>query len=63
MVCWIIFHLSLDTCIVLSDSNQVVGSFYPNDLEEMYALPTLEKNLNKQFLDAFVKKEVIDEEI
>ena len=29
----------------------------------MYALPTLEKNLDKQFLDAFVKKEVIDEEI
>jgi hypothetical protein len=56
MVHRITCHVSLDTCTILSDSKQVVGSFRPDHLEAMYALPTPKTNLDVKFLDAFVKK-------
>jgi hypothetical protein len=54
MVHWIICHVSSYTCTILSDSEQVVGSFRLDALEEMYALPTPKTNIDKHVIDAFV---------
>jgi hypothetical protein len=67
MVHWIISHIDIKTCTIVNHAQQVVGSFRPDDIVNMYKLDTSEVCLDRKILQQFeenklkVKKREMDE--
>jgi hypothetical protein len=63
MVRWIISHTNISTCIVVNSPRQVVGSFRPEDVNNMYKLSPPIVRLDDNFIKEFIKKNVKEEEV
>jgi hypothetical protein len=63
MVWWIISHTDIKTCTIVNSSRQVIGSFRPEDIFNMYKLKSKEVSLDEIFLEEFEAKEVNGENI
>jgi hypothetical protein len=50
MVRWIISHIDISTCTVVNSSHQVVGSFRPEDVNNMYKLSPPTVRLDDNFI-------------
>ena len=53
MVRWEIEEIPITNRTFCIIDGRVFGSFQPDDLRQMYHLPTLEKKYNKAFLEKF----------
>jgi hypothetical protein len=63
MVQWIISHIDVSTCTIVNSSHQIVGSFRPNDISNMYKLGAPTVCLDDSFIKSFIQKEVEKEEV
>jgi hypothetical protein len=63
MVQWIISHTDVSTCTIVNSSRQIVGSFRPDDISNMYKLGAPTVYLDDNFIKKFIQKEVEGEEI
>jgi hypothetical protein len=63
MVQWIISHTDISTCTIVNYSRQVIGSFRPEDISNMYKLEPTKVNLDENFIEGFIEKEIKKEEV
>lgn len=56
MVKWIIDHVDISNREFKTRSEELMGSFSPNNLRHMYHLPEPQANYNKQFVEKFAKE-------
>jgi hypothetical protein len=63
MVWWIISHTDISTCTIVNSSRNIVGSFRPEDISNMYKLGPPKVCLDDNFIKSFIEKEVEKEEM
>jgi hypothetical protein len=63
MVRWIISHTDISTCTIVNSSRQIVGSFRPDDVANMYKLSHPQLGLDDNFIKEFIQKEVEKDEL
>ena len=63
MVSWIISHVDISTCTIFNDAKQVVRSWRPKVLQNMYKLEPPKIYLNKEYICTFEKEVLFEEKI